>query len=145
MANCSLLHTPLLWRMSSSTYNTTSYLTDKNWVISYKNVMPIMTALQSPELILNHYRCPQYHNGAKHHSTQIATQSLSAIPPTPITSPAESKTDEGQLQWDRPQSPNTSQPFKTRHYIQLISTTRCDPLSGIIIECLHCQLFSGNM
>ena len=38
MANCSLLHTPLLWRMSSSTYNTTSYLTDKNWVISYKNV-----------------------------------------------------------------------------------------------------------
>ena len=40
--------------------------------------------------------------------TQIATQSLSAIPPTPITSPAESKTDEGQLQCDRPQSPNTN-------------------------------------
>ena len=118
MANWSLLHTPLLWRISSSTYNTAS-LIDKIHKMFYKMSASTMTALLSSELIIRYYSCPTAPQWCQTSLFTDCNQSLSPIlHPTTIKSPAGSKTENGQLQQDRPHSLNTSQPSKTGQYIQ---------------------------
>ena len=148
MANCSLLHTPLLWRMSSSTYNTISFPIYKiHWMIFNKKIAtPTVTALLSPGLIIKHYRCPLSHNGAKHRAAQIATnpcqQSLLLLYWVQLGARL-MQVNTNRIGLNLPTL--LSLKPDTIYNIQFISTTRCDPLSGIIIECPHCQLLSDNM